>query len=274
MTFAYFRRRARLIVRAFKKPVGIKEVRDKIAYQALWTSRLSAVISLIAVTLSAIVAFVAITSLRLNSTAAEQSRLSSQAQIVANERIADAAARQAEASISAARTSQDSLIASQRAWVGPVDAEIVAPVALAPLQATMHFGNTGRQPAPTIAILTPKIFTLEEWSNGTAVTDIEKAKIECLRLAMTDQTARITFPTTGFNTFNLRYDGTKLSVRDVEKLSVSPDLVSGKAVVAFKGCFVYRTFGEIHRTSVCYFYQAKVSDVAHLNFCTVGQAAN
>src|SRR5450432_3014384 len=119
MIWVRLKRRAALVTKAFKKPIGITEVRDQIAYQALWTSRISAGISLVAVILSAVVAFVAITSLRLNSITAEQSRLTSQSQVAANQRLADAAARQAEASVAAAKTSQDSLIASQRAWVGP-----------------------------------------------------------------------------------------------------------------------------------------------------------
>jgi hypothetical protein len=151
---------------------------------------------------------------------------------------------------------------------------VVAPVAFAPLQATVLFGNSGRQPAPTFALLVPKIFSLEDWNNGTAVADIEKFKAECLALPMSNQGVRITFPTTGFNTFQIKYNGTQESLRDVQKLSVSPNLVGGKEVVAFKGCFVYQSSGQIHRTSFCYFYQAKVSDVAHLNYCTVGQAAD
>jgi hypothetical protein len=270
----YLRHMMALIRRAFARPVGIIEVRDQIAFQALWTSRFSAGVSLVAVVLSAIVAFVAITSLRLNSFTAEQSRLSSRSQVEANRRLADAAARQAEASVAAAKTPQDSLIASQRAWVGPTDANMVAPVASAPLQVTVLYGNSGRQPAPTLALMFPKIYSLEEWNNGTAITDIEKWKTECLQLPMNDQNARITFPTTGFNSFVIRYDGTQQNIRDVQKLSISSELVVGKGIAAFKGCFVYRTSGQIHRTSFCYFYQAKVSDVAHLNYCTVGQAAD
>jgi hypothetical protein len=151
---------------------------------------------------------------------------------------------------------------------------MVAPVAFAPLQATVLFGNSGRQPAPTLTLMIPKIYSLEEWNNGTASADIEKFKTECLQLPMNDQNARITFPTTGFNNFIIRYDGTQQNIRDVQKLSISPDLIGGKEIAAFEGCFVYRTSGQVHRTSICYFYQAKVSDVAHLNYCTVGQAAD
>jgi hypothetical protein len=263
-----------MLNKAFGKPVGITEVRDQIAYQALWTSRFSALVGSLAVVLSAVVAFVAISSLRLNSITAEQSRAASQSQVIANQRLADAAARQAEASIAAARTSQDNLVASQRAWVGPNDANMVPPVAFAPLQVTVLYGNSGRQPAPTFALLMAKIYSLEEWNSGTAVTDIEKTKAECLQQPMNDQGARITFPTSGFTNFFIKNDGTQQNLRDVQRLSVTPGLVSGKEVLALRGCFVYRTVERVHRTSFCYFYQAKVTDAAHLNFCTVGQAAD
>ena len=91
---------------------------------------------------------------------------------------------------------------------------------------------------------------------------------------MNDQGARITFPTSGFTNFFLKYDGTQQNLRDVQRLSVTPGLVSGKEILALKGCFVYRTVGQVRRTSFCFFYQAKVSETAHLNFCTVGQAAD
>jgi hypothetical protein len=263
-----------LLKNAFRKPIGIREVRDQIAYQALWTNRFSALISLTAVVLSAVVAFVAISSLRLNSISAEQSRLTAQAQITASQRLADAAARQAEASVAAAKTSEDNLVASQRAWVGPTDANIIASEAFKPLQATVLYGNSGRQPAPTFTVMTAKIYSPDEWNNGFAVSDIEKSKADCLQTAMNDQVARITFPTTGYNSFIIKYNGTQKNIRDVGPLSVTPGIVDGTDIVAFKGCFVYRTTGQVHRTAFCYYYQAKLSDASHLNYCTVGQAAD
>jgi hypothetical protein len=104
-------------------------------------------------------------------------------------------------------------------------------------------------------------YSLDAWNNGTAVQDIEKFKTDCLGTPMNDQFARVSFPTSGFNSFVLRYDGTQASLRDVDKLSVTDDLVSGKEIVAFKGCFVYRTLNEVHRTSFCFSYQAKTTDV-------------
>lgn len=182
--------------------------------------------------------------------------------------------RIANAGIEANQLNKAAFIASARAWVGPNDAHIVPPVDKAPLKGTIMYGNTGREPAPTFATLIPKVYPIADWNGGAAVTDIENSKNECLKLPMNDLLARITFPTTGFNTFNESYDGTPLNIRDVNKIAITDKIVSGSEIVAFKGCFVYRTVSEVHRTAFCYYYQAKVSDAAHLNFCNVGQAAN
>jgi hypothetical protein len=257
-----------------KKPPWPLAMRDRIAKRALVTNRLAVFLSFIAVLLNAVVAWVAITSLNLNSDTAKQAKLSAKAQTQVNRQLAAAATKQAEASVAAAKTSEDSLIQGQRAWVGPTDANMVAPVASAPLKAAILFGNSGRQPAPTYSVMIAKVYSLDEWNNGTAVADMEKTKAECLALPMSNQGVRITFPTAGSNTFQIIYDGTQQSLRDVQKLSVTRKLVEGKEVVAFKGCFVYQTTGQIHRTSYCYFYQAKVTEPAHLNYCIAGQEAN
>jgi hypothetical protein len=196
----------------------------------------------------------------LNIGAAEQALRTSQAQTETNRKLVEAAARQAEGTVVAAKTPQDSLTANQRAWVGPTDATIVPPEAFKPLKATITYGNSERQLAPIFSNVVPKIYTVEDWIGGVAAADIEKFKADCLELPMNDQNARITFPTTGFNSFVIHHDGTQQNRRDVGRLSVTPEHVSGTAVVAFKGSFVYRTIEQVHRTTFYYFYQAKVSD--------------
>jgi len=135
-------------IRQSKKPPWIFAIRDRIAYQALLTSRLAAILSFIAVCLNAVVAYVAITSLKLNSTTADQARNTSQTQIDLNRQLANAATRQAEASIEAAKTSRDSLSAAQRAWIGPRTAgSDVKPEIDKSLKLNIQYQNTGREPA-------------------------------------------------------------------------------------------------------------------------------
>jgi hypothetical protein len=194
--------------------------------------------------------------------------------IETNRRLAEAAGKQAQAAIEAAKVARESYVASQRAWIGPTDAHIAAPVVVGPLKAGVTYGNTGREPAPTISTLTPRIFSYADWNNGEAVRAIESVKSECLKTPINETIARITFPTSGFSSFNASYDGTPQSIRDVNKVAVTDGVVSGQEIAVIQGCFAYRTVGEIHRTAFCYYYQAKVSDPGHLTFCNVGQAAN
>jgi hypothetical protein len=179
-----------------------------------------------------------------------------------------------QSAVDAAKLARESYIASQRAWIGPTDAHIATPVAVGPLKAGVSYGNTGREPAPTIAMLAPKVFSYADWNNGEAVKAIEAVKNECLKTPINDATARITFPTSGFSNFSIAYDGTPQSIRDVNKIAVTDGVVSGQEIAVVQGCFSYRTVSEIHHTAYCFYYQAKITDPAHLNFCNVGQAAN
>jgi hypothetical protein len=70
--------------------------RDRIAYQALITSRFAAVLSFLAVCLNAVVAIVAVTSLNLNSKTSKQSQENTKSQIELNRQLADATSKQAE----------------------------------------------------------------------------------------------------------------------------------------------------------------------------------
>jgi hypothetical protein len=181
---------------------------------------------------------------------------------------------QAQAAIDGAKVSHDNYVATQRAWIGPIDAHINNPVAVGPLKAVVAYGNTGREPSPTISTLAPRIFSYAEWNGGEAVKAIEDVKSECLKAPVNDTIARITFPTTGFSSFNASYDGTPQNIRDVNKISISDGVVSGQQFLVIQGCFAYRTVNEVHHTAFCYYYQARFTDPAHLSFCTVGQAAN
>jgi hypothetical protein len=179
-----------------------------------------------------------------------------------------------QAALDSAKVAHESYVASQRAWIGPIDAHMTAPVAVGPLKVGVTYGNTGREPSPTIGVLIPKIFSYADWNNGVAVTAIEAIKNECLRTPINETIARITFPTTGFASFNISYDGTPQNIRDVNKIAVTNGVVSGQEIAVIQGCFAYRTVNEVHRTAFCYNYQARVSDPGHLTFCNFGQAAN
>jgi hypothetical protein len=90
-------------------------MRDRIARQALVTSRVAAALSFIAVIINAVVAGVAISSLNLNSKTAEQSRETLKSQTALNRQLADAATKQADASIETAKAAKQSAEISEKA---------------------------------------------------------------------------------------------------------------------------------------------------------------
>jgi hypothetical protein len=125
---------------------------DRIAYQALITSRLAAVLSFLAVCLNVVVAIVAITSLRLNVTTAEQARNTSQTQIDLNRQLADATTKQAEASIKvaeAAKQSADLTLALERPYIVISEVKFVQPAGSDDPSPQIDYGfvNVGRVPA-------------------------------------------------------------------------------------------------------------------------------
>jgi hypothetical protein len=99
----------------WRKPRWPLAMRDRIARQALVTSRVAAALSFIAVIINAVVAGVAISSLNLNSKTAEQSRETLKSQTALNHQLADAATKQAEASVETARAAKQSAEISEKA---------------------------------------------------------------------------------------------------------------------------------------------------------------
>jgi hypothetical protein len=163
---------------------------------------------------------------------------------------------------------------SGRAWVGPIAANITPFSLNSPIKAVVVYGNTGRQPALTNGILTPKIYSTEQWTNSDAAKDIIDFKDSCLRVKALAQAVHVVYPTTGFTSSNIAYDATLRGLNDNQKINATDKLVSGDDIIAFRGCFVYSTIEIIRHTAFCFFYQANFTDAAHLNFCTVGQEAD
>ena len=148
------RRLRRLFGSLFRsqKPRWLFEPRDRIAYQALVTNRFAVLLSFLAVCLNAIVALVAITSLKLTVTTAEQARTTSQTQISLNRQIADATTKQAEASAKvaeAAKQSADVTLALERPYIVISEVKLGQPAGPndpSP-QIDYTFVNVGRVPA-------------------------------------------------------------------------------------------------------------------------------
>jgi hypothetical protein len=148
-------------IRRSKKPAWLFAIRDRIAYQALWTSRAATALSFLAVLINAVVAYVAITSLNLNSQTAKQSQETAKSQIELNRQLAEAATKQAEASIrtaSAAKQSADisekALRLTQRAYFSVLPAKLTGFEKGGTPKATVIVRNIGATPGYSVTLKT------------------------------------------------------------------------------------------------------------------------
>jgi len=55
---------------------------------------------------------------------------------------------------------------------------------------------------------------------------------------------------------------------------VGDDVMTGKKAVVLEMCFAYKTVGELHHTSLCYFYRPGITKWQQLNVCTAGNHAD
>jgi len=253
------------LYRIFGRPTFIVDARDHIAYQALMTSRFSAVVALIAVILSSVVAFVAISSLNLNSKAAEQARLTSQSQNETSRRLAEAAARQAEAAIEATKISRDNVISTQRAWVGPRNARSEsAPEVGKPLTVYMEYQNTGREPA--IETTYDFDFFAGEQADPAVDQRVLTFQNQCMT-RWTPNRANVVFPSgLGGTSYTLS--------KEISSDIIDDKVLDGSKTLVLAGCLVYKTTNTIHRTTFCYFYSAKSTKPANWNICGTGNFAD
>ena len=175
-----------------------------------------------------------------------------------------------------AGAAHDTMIASSRAWVGPIDALIVTMKAGEGIKIDVSYGNSGRQPALTVESVNPKVYSAADWNGGTAVRDILEFETKCMKSDMVDIIAHVVYPNVNPNSFFVpHFDSTNDMLAENIKFTASNDLaVTGKELFALMGCFIYRTVTTVHHSAFCYRYNAKAPGLPHLNFCTVGQNAD
>lgn len=162
---------------------------------------------------------------------------------------------------------------SGRAWLGPVGATIETPQIDRPVKATVVYTNTGRQPARASLFLRPKVFTEEEWNDGTAVRHLQTARDICLAGKALELPILLAFPTSGFTNYQHIFDGSRPDTPEPERLVADKGIIEGDKIVTFTGCVIYETLGHIRHTSFCYYYRAKSTEL-NMAYCSVAQAAD
>jgi hypothetical protein len=191
--------------------------------------------------------------------------------IASNADLASAAKTQGEATKEQAKTASASLIASQRAWIGSTDAAIVKSPVGTLIKGTVSYINSGREPAKLQAAALEYVYTRTEWDTGVAGDSIVKRQDDCLG-TKTIGWFRFAWPTTGFTNYFMQVPGVRIP--EIGAVAWSDNINKGDSIVAIQGCIIYEAFQAIHHTAFCYDYDARITDMAHLNICTVGNAVD
>jgi hypothetical protein len=165
------------------------------------------------------------------------------------------------------RTNRSALVASQRAWIAPINALLEGEIELGkPFHLQVVYENTGKTPAINIQV---------NYEYG--VTDVPKA-----RYAEPD----IKFPIykTCAIIENWRVPGFTVYPSATQKYSehfyidkrVTSQLARNK-IFYIQGCFKYRTFDEIHQSPFCFYIDPNDGVPPHplmLKTCSTSEAAN
>jgi len=189
--------------------------------------------------------------------------------IEANRNLANAATQQASAAAISAQTAQDTLLASQRAWVGPTTAKIEGAIeAGKEVKAVVTVVNTGREPGKNlfwdvVGIPTDNI----EDTNGIPAFIIRKYIEACFNTP-SQYRRQVIFPSTGLGGGGFTF------TTPIGADKIDDGIVSGTKTLLVQGCLAYDAFGKTHHTAFCYFYNALASKPAVLNICTGGTDAD
>jgi hypothetical protein len=185
-----------------------------------------------------------------------------------NRKLAEAAGTQAQAAINSAKTAQDNMVASQRAWIGPRNAKsVTGPELEKNLDVVVEYQNTGREPAlETIFDAEVFVATKEEDDSGAVSSRINNFIGKC-KVKWTPMKKGVVFPSGGTGS---AYELTKtLDVSEIDQ-----DVVDGSKSIIVDGCFVYKSAGGIRRSSFCYFFTGKKTKPTNWSICEVGNDAD
>jgi len=185
--------------------------------------------------------------------------------IETNRQLAEAAGKQAQAAIDSAKTAQENMIASQRAWIGPRNAKSESAPELGKIfYVAVEYQNTGREPALE-TIYDVEVFAAEDSPDTT--NRINDFIAQC-KIKWTPAQKGVVFPAGPTST---AYELTK----PLDGTLVDQDVVDGNKVTFVAGCFVYKSAGGIHRTSFCYFFSPlKKTKPSNWGICGVGNDAD
>lgn len=176
---------------------------------------------------------------------------------------ASATGIEADAAKVTAQTAHEQMVANSRAWVGPNNGLLkAAPVLGQELDVTIQYQNTGR--APATDVFTDVKTDIKPDGSGIA-NQVVGYSNSCKATGIGNG---VVYPTVGLG------GGYQLNT-SIAGPQIAQAVIDGKDLVWVYGCFVYRTLGEVHRSSFCfYFANSPTASIGNLSFCLNGQYAD
>jgi hypothetical protein len=172
------------------------------------------------------------------------------------------------------KTTRDALIAANRAWVSPITVSVPSLPSGQGFDVSIQYQNTGREPALDLLIAhVINTYSKEEWTNGMAAKSIVENANSCFKIKKLGERTQAAFPSSGLtgSGYTLKFNTTE----EFERIKItSDDIASGDRIFVVQWCFSYLSLNEVHHSTSCNFYQAKISNLPVLNICTVGTDAD
>jgi hypothetical protein len=147
---------------------------------------------------------------------------------------------------------RSALVTANRAWIAPRGVDLTAALeAGKDVQVNLYYANVGNSPAGIILGFESAVIRNPPDVAPTAPLPIGVINRTCEGLIVPEETT-VVFPDEAKDRW------TTLSM---EGKNITPGVVEGSQVLALRGCIVYRTFEEIHRSGFCYLLK-RGADVA------------
>jgi hypothetical protein len=178
---------------------------------------------------------------------------------------------QADAAKITAQTASDNEIANNRAWIGPVDANITPPIDGKGVTIAVIYTNSGHQPAMIARGVKFKTFTKVDWWGPVSGNFLSSTAASCMN-------SNIIFPTTVAypnGIYQIAQDTAAHIISANDRIIVDKDILSGDRIISVVGCLAYLAFGVVRHSAFCYYYSATVTtDIHNLTQCEAGNGFN
>ena len=178
-------------------------------------------------------------------------------------------------------TLNKTLIANNRAWIVPHLLKLIGPLKSEQEAAfLLTYGNSGKAPAKNVGHANnSKSIGTEGLVGATTETGVLLLRDMIAKANFTDTCAAAKEKRVLGVVYPGPLDGYYTAISTKPEWITQPT-VDGGAFIVVKGCFVYETMGEPHRSEYCLFYNKKLDDLKpqeyrnYLSNCPTGNDAD